>query len=209
MKNLRIVGTRGKKRKKYLKLLGVLGVTTLAVCVLAIYAPPWNGHGGVHAGEDGVPPGIIAEEAPLYFDGEISQDLNGEMPGSKDAGREENEGISEDEREISFGPIGIGPNIKTGDYIDIRLMCADGTDYIVASKKKLIDYNASTGMSVIRVRESELLTLNSAMTDRNSIKGVTLYAVRYIDPLLQSAADISYQPNEAVSDQIRERENDD
>ena len=64
-------------------------------------------------------------------------------------------------------------------------------------------------MSVLSVRESELLTLISAMTDRNSINGVTLYAVRYIDPLLQSAADISYQPNEAVSDQIRERENDD
>ena len=113
--------------------------------------------------------------------------------------------VNEDEREISFGPIGIGPNIKPGDYIDVRLMCADGTDYVVVSKKELMDYNASTGMSVIRVRESELLTLNSAMADRNSITGVTLYAVRYVDPESQSAADISYRPNEAVSGQIRER----
>lgn len=235
MHNLRVVGTRGKKRKKLLKILLVPVLAVSAAGLLFLYTPLGGGFGNVFAGEkdpgEGTSPGKETS-VPDGYGGDVRTGPAGDAVSGHEkfmsAGKEfmsvgdefmtadeefmsageEFMTVSEDEREISFGPIGIGPNIKSGDYIDVRLMCADGTDYVVVSKKELIDYNASTGMSVIRVRESELLTLNSAMADRNNIKGVTLYAVRYVDPLWQAPADISYQPNDAVSDQIREREYD-
>ncbi|MCR4720865.1 MAG: hypothetical protein K5655_03980 [Lachnospiraceae bacterium] len=213
MGKLKIVGTRGKKRKKTLKFFAFLGATVTAACLFLVYFPAGSGNGNVFAGEKGAPPGTDAGQyREVLSRTDFIEETEG-LPGDKllenidDIDESIETGmLSEDEREISFGPIGIGPNIKTGDFIDVRLMCADGTDYIVVSKKELMDYNASTGMSVIRVRENELLTLNSAMADRNNIPGVTLYAVRYVDPSLQSAADISYLPNEAVRSQIRERE---
>ncbi|MBR6294244.1 MAG: hypothetical protein IKR54_06605 [Lachnospiraceae bacterium] len=202
MKQFKIVGTRGKKRRRLLRFIAFSGVVVLAVLGLLICLPLIKGADAL-AGESAPvtgtsePPGTKpAEETSSMGAAPIGEFLEEQETGAV---------VNEDEREISFGPIGIGPNIKPGDYIDVRLMCADGTDYVVVSKKELMDYNASTGMSVIRVRESELLTLNSAMADRNSITGVTLYAVRYVDPESQSAADISYRPNEAVSGQIRER----
>ncbi|MCR5829934.1 MAG: hypothetical protein K6F93_06290 [Lachnospiraceae bacterium] len=204
MNNLKIVGTRGKKQKKAIKLLGFLGVAVFAVCLLIIFIPLGLGSGNAFAGENLGPPGTDFPGDP-----NPSETIPAVDNGSAELGSDPIIGristVDEDEREISFGPIGIGPNIQTGDYIDIRLMCADGTDYVVVSKKELLDYNAATGMSVLRVHESELLTLNSAMADRNTIAGVTLYAARYVDPLRQEAADISYRPNEAVSDQIRGR----
>jgi len=204
MNNLKIIGTRGKKRKKVAKLLTVLGVAVSVFCLLVFYFPFENDSGVLIAGVSHGPPGTQTREEPDTIE-TVASAQNGSKELGKDPDLSENTEVAEDEREIAFGPIGIGPNIKAGDFIDIRLMYQDGTDYIVVSKKELLDYNASTGMTVIKVRESELLTLNSAMADRNSIQGITLYAVRYVNPLVQEAADISYRPNEAVSGQIRGR----
>jgi len=203
MKQLKIVGTRGKKRKKFLKIIAFSGVVALTVFGLVVCLPLAKGADAL-AGEVGSGPGVFVPGDAGEEAGEPCTGVDVLITDLTD-GQEYGTAVSEDEREISFGPVSIGPNIKPGDFIDVRLMCADGTDYVVVSKKELMDYNASTGMSVIRVRESELLTLNSAMADRNSIVGTTLYAVRYVDPDSQSAADISYRPNEAVSGQIRER----
>ena len=206
MNNLKVVGTRGRKRRRAFRLFAIPFVAASAVCLMIFYMAIVMKSGSALAEESGSGPGISTPDAP----GETAEDGAGpsaDVLGDRSADSFKSVSVDADEREISFGPIGVGPNIKTGDYIDVRLMCADGTDYVVASKKELMDYNASTGMSVIRVRESELLTLNSAMADRNSLPGITLYAVKYVDPFAQSAADISYRPNEAVSDQIRERGN--
>ncbi len=205
MNNFKIIGTGGKKRRKAFGLLVLFGIIVAAIGSVIICTFVITDGGGVLAGQDA---SETWTDDPENQAGSRSGQEEKNPPGTAAdiqflTGKEEP--VSEDERELSFGPMAIGPNIRTGDFIDIRLMCADGTDYIVVSKKELIDYNSSTGMSVIRVRESELLTLNSAMADRNSMTGVTLYAVRYVDPLSQSAADISYQPNEAVSNQIKER----
>ncbi|MCR5431636.1 MAG: hypothetical protein K6E95_03665 [Lachnospiraceae bacterium] len=208
MKKFKIVGTKGKKRKKALRLLVIPLIAAAAVLAVLFLGPFGAGNAGALAQENGSGPGGGSSD-DQDEGGALCEDVSEDETALNRAGDTGKDGsVSKDEREISFGPIGIGPNIKTGDYIDVRLMCADGTDYVVVSKKELIDYNASTGMSVIRVRESELLTLNSAMADRNGVPGVTLYAARYIDPFAQSAADVSYQPNDAVSDQIREREYD-
>ncbi len=205
MNSFKIIGTGGKKRRKAFGLPILFGIIVAAIGSVIICTFVVTDGGGALAGQDAFE---TLTDDPENQAGSCSGQEEKDPPGTTAdiqflTGKEDP--VSEDERELSFGPMAIGPNIRTGDFIDIRLMCADGTDYIVVSKKELIDYNSSTGMSVIRVRESELLTLNSAMADRNSMTGVTLYAVRYVDPLSQSAADISYQPNEAVSNQIKER----
>ena len=211
MQKLKIVGTRGKKRKRLLRLLWVPGAAVLTVCLLFLYLHFGEEAGVVFAGEGSLQKDDPSEDSGrprgpdgLSDDSSLEEDAALTTKNEEPSGSSETRTVGEDERELSFGPISIGPNIRTGDYIDIRLMCADGTDYIVASKKELLDYNASTGMSVMRVCEKELLTLNSAMADRNKVPGVTLYAVRYIDPELQSPADVSYIPNEAVRDRLCE-----
>ena len=205
MNNFKIIGTGGKKRKKAFGLMVLFGIIVTAIgSVIICTFVTMNGENvtavrGASVTEKDDP----SDAAETENVQEPKNPPERAVDNSFLTGEEES--VSRDERELSFGPIGIGPNISTGDYIDIRLMCADGTDYIVVSKKELIDYNASTGMSVIRVGEEELLTLNSAAADRNSIQGVTLYAVKYVDPLSQDPADISYRPNEAVCNQIKER----
>ena len=86
--------------------------------------------------------------------------------------------------------------IKTGDYIDVRIRFASGADYIIVSKKEIsipeIAGVPSSENFTIRLTEDETLTMSSAIIDAFTCKGSEIYVARYTDPGMQVAATPTY-----------------
>ena len=97
------------------------------------------------------------------------------------------------------------------DTIDIRLRLPNGTDYIVASKKKVVIPKVGDGKSEstirIKANEQEILAIDSAIIDAYKIEGSKLYAIKYTEPGLQDQAIVTYIPSEATLNLIRSDSN--
>ncbi|NFL43531.1 hypothetical protein FDB61_17850 [Clostridium botulinum] len=89
---------------------------------------------------------------------------------------------------------------KQGDYVDIHYKKPDGSDYIVASKKKLINLSGSV-FSTNLVDEEERAYINNA-TVAAAVSGGTLYTSLYPDPENQVAATVTYRLNDDIKRMI-------
>ncbi len=70
-------------------------------------------------------------------------------------------------------------DLSENDYIDIRIMYPNGTDYIVLAQKQV---NQISGQTMwLNLAEDERLILNSAMVDSFLTTGTKLYATKYAD----------------------------
>ncbi len=104
--------------------------------------------------------------------------------------------ISNDIRIQEFNMISLPSQLKTGDYIDIRLSLPTGQDYIVLAKKRVID-STETGIW-LRLSEEETLTMNNAIVESYRIIGSKIYAREYAEPGIQAAATPTYPVSAAV-----------
>ncbi len=105
-----------------------------------------------------------------------------------------------DTREQEFNMIILPTYLKKDDYVDIRLRLPSGEDYIVVSKKKILDTNEITMW--INLNEDEILTLSNAIVEAYQIEGSILYATTYVEPGMQEAASITYVPTLSVAQLI-------
>lgn len=112
--------------------------------------------------------------------------------------------VTNDLRKQDYSCIVLNKNLIKGQYIDIRLKRKDGSDYVVAAKKQVIDLTGST--VIIQISEKERDYINSAIVDA-SITGATLYSTIYVDEVNQSAAAITYVPNASIKDLISNNPN--
>ncbi len=105
----------------------------------------------------------------------------------------------DDVRNQEYNVITLTTQIQTGDYIDVRLRLPDGQDLIVVSHKEVeipkVDGVDSTNCIWLNLTEEETLTLSCAIVESYEMTGAKLYAARYVDPGLQSAAELTYIPN--------------
>ena len=108
--------------------------------------------------------------------------------------------LTDDKRLQEYSCIALPSELKNGDFVDIRFALPTGQDYIVLSKKEVVQTNETTMW--INVNETELLLLNSAMVEAWTITGTKLYAIEYIDAGMQEAAQITYKPSAEVTDLI-------
>lgn len=108
--------------------------------------------------------------------------------------------VTDDMRIQEYSSIVLPSQLKNGDFIDIRLTLPTGQDYIVLSKKEVIQTDATTVW--FKVNEAEILLLNSAMVEAWTITGTKLYAVEYVDAGTQVSAKVTYQPAAEVADLI-------
>ncbi len=113
--------------------------------------------------------------------------------------------LTNDKRIQEYSSIVLPSELKTGDYIDIRFELPTGQDYIVLSKKEVVNTNESTIW--LNVSESEILLLNSAMVEAWTITGTKLYAIEYVDAGMQDAAKVTYKPSAEVTDLINNNPN--
>lgn len=88
-----------------------------------------------------------------------------------------------DVREQEVNAILMPSDLTEGQFVDIRIMFPNGTDYIVLAGKQV---NKISGQTMwFSLKEDERLILNSAMVDSFLNKGTKLYATIYKDPQAQ------------------------
>ncbi|MEG1363590.1 MAG: SAF domain-containing protein [Clostridia bacterium] len=85
-----------------------------------------------------------------------------------------------DIREQELNTVLLPSDLAEGDFIDVRIMFPNGTDYIVLSEKQVNKISSQTIW--LNLNENERLILNGGIVDSFLNKGTKLYATRYSDP---------------------------
>lgn len=106
-----------------------------------------------------------------------------------------NEEMTNDLRKQDYTHIRLNSNIAPKQYIDIRIKYIDGTDYLVASKKEVIEANVN--LLVILINDKERYYINSATVDA-SLNSAELYTTIYVDPINQTPANVDYTVNPEI-----------
>lgn len=87
--------------------------------------------------------------------------------------------LSADIREQELNTILMPSDLTEGQFVDIRIMFPNGTDYIVLAGKQV---NKISGQTMwLTLKEDERLILNGAVVDSFLNKGTKLYATVYSD----------------------------
>lgn len=117
----------------------------------------------------------------------------------------------DDMRLTEYTVINLPEKLEPGQFIDIRIMFPNGLDYIVLSKKRVIDLahtgDGNIGKVWLYSVEEEILRMSSAIVDASIVQGAFLYAVPYVAPDIQEAAYKTYPVNSEVYDLIAENPN--
>lgn len=114
------------------------------------------------------------------------------------------ESLNHDIRWVETAVIQLPIQLKKADVLDIRIRFPNGLDYIVVSHKKVLDLQKPTMW--MHLSEQELLLLSSAYVDAY-VHGGQLYAVRYVDHMIQDKAIVNYPVREDVLDLIHKDPN--
>lgn len=107
--------------------------------------------------------------------------------------------ITEDLQEVELNCIWLSTNLKQYDYVDIRILYPNGTDYIVASKKSVRNIKLRKNNVFFWLTEDEILNIDSAIVDAN-LHGAKIYTTKYVDSALENPTKVTYQPTDAVID---------
>ncbi len=111
--------------------------------------------------------------------------------------------ISDDLREEEFNVFYLNSNLKEGEFVDIRILFPNGEDYVVLSKKAVKNLALADGNCFMWLNAEEILTISSAIVDAYLNEGSKLYTVKYIEPLIQEASIVTYNPNQEVINLIK------
>lgn len=106
--------------------------------------------------------------------------------------------ISADIRSQELNTIVMPSDLTEQDYIDVRIMYPNGTDYIVLAQKQVEKISGQTMW--LNLAEDERLLLNSAIVDSFLTSGTKLYATKYAD----SDAQIKVAEELALANTINE-----
>lgn len=113
--------------------------------------------------------------------------------------------LTSDQRIQEYNMIVLPTQLVDGDYIDIRFSLPSGADFIVLSKKKVLQCNTDTIW--IKMREEEILTLNNAIVEAYQAAGSKLYATTYVEAGMQESSIPTYPVNQAVMSLIERNPN--
>ena len=115
------------------------------------------------------------------------------------------EKITSDLRQQEYGMITLPTHLKKDDFVDIRLQMPNGGDYIVISKKQVL--NCDTSNITLNMYEEEINLMSNAIIEYYVMPGSKLYATIYNEPGIQTAAVGTYVPNESVCNLISKNPN--
>lgn len=103
--------------------------------------------------------------------------------------------INDDVRKQEFKQIKLMTGLVKDQYVDVRVKFDDGRDYVVLSKKRILDI--INNVPFLSRDEIELGYMNSATVEAVISKG-EFYTVLYVDPQNQPAAKVTYKPSEQI-----------
>ena len=119
----------------------------------------------------------------------------------------EAEKTTNDIREQTYNMISLPIDLVSGDYVDIRIMLPNGTDFIVLPKIKItipdVEGTYLTDTIKVNINEEQLLTMSSAIVEAYKIEGAKLYAIKYTEPGIQETATITYEPRSDIKTLIK------
>lgn len=117
-------------------------------------------------------------------------------------------------REVEYNCIEVSSNVNTADYVDVRILLPDGSDYIIMSKKQVKALNETKLVCDLWVTEEELLLMDSAMVDAYLYRSIDervldakIYVTKYILPTVQDASEPNYTPSEVTAELIQNNPN--
>ena len=112
------------------------------------------------------------------------------------------ERITDDVRQVEYNMFTLSSQLQNEQYVDVRLRLPDGSDYIVATHKRVtipvIEDVDSVSTVILNVREDEILQLNCAIVEAYQIPGSNIYVTLYAEPGLQDAAVPTYVPSTTI-----------
>lgn len=128
------------------------------------------------------------------------------------------------DRAVEYQFIYCGMQINEGDFVDVRIVFPDGSDYTILTKKCVEGKGENDDTSVVLwLNEEEMQLMSSAVVDafvysyneysvKKSDKYVPsrnsrIYAVKYVEPNLQDASRTDYTPSEATINRIKSNPN--
>ena len=100
--------------------------------------------------------------------------------------------IETDSREYEIQVVNLMVDQKENDYVDIRIMFPDGSDYLVLPKKQVKNLALEECVFWTYLNEEEILRMASATIDAYTITGTKIYATRYVESNLQDQAIPTY-----------------
>jgi len=110
--------------------------------------------------------------------------------------------ITQDVREYEIAVANLMTDQSEYDYVDVRIMFPDGTDYLVLSKKNVMNLNLAGCIFYAYLNEDEILRLASATIDAYTVTGTYIYTVRYVEESLQEESIPTYVVRPEVMDLI-------
>lgn len=99
------------------------------------------------------------------------------------------------ERECTF--INLSANLKKGDFVDVRILFPTGEDAVVVAKVSLQNPVITSNLVYLWLTEDQITNLDAAIVDAN-LHNAIIYTTKYIQPTVQPANIVTYQPNAAV-----------
>lgn len=124
---------------------------------------------------------------------------------TKDMVAEAESQTTADQRIQEYNMITLPSQLKNGQYVDIRYKLPNGSDYIVASKKKVLQ--CTSDAMWLKVSEAEILTIGCAIVESYQTNGSKLYATLYSEAGLQAGASTTYTPSNEVWELINKNPN--
>ena len=104
--------------------------------------------------------------------------------------------IADTTRLLEYNMITLPSTLSVGDYVDIRLTMPSGQNYIVLSKKQIVNLQNTTVSFYLT--EDEILMMSSAIIESYVMKASDLAAVQYVEAGLQEAVIPTYSVNPEV-----------
>ncbi len=104
-------------------------------------------------------------------------------------------------RYVEYNMLVMPTLLDIGSYIDIRLKLPNSQDFIVISKKEVVNlYGETVGLNLT---EEEILVLNSAIVEAYIMPASELYATLYVEAGIQETAQTTYIPTDEIVNLIQ------
>lgn len=117
----------------------------------------------------------------------------------------EDKALQASERIQEYNMLQLPVQLDPGEYVDIRLQMPNGQDYIVVSHKEVKDLTVDTIW--LQLAEEEILLMSNAMVESYIAPASNLYVTKYVEPGMQTAAQITYVPSQEVIYLIQQNPN--
>lgn len=107
-----------------------------------------------------------------------------------------NEKLANSTRLVEFNMLTLPSTLRKGDYVDVRFTMPSGQNFIVLSKKQVVNLQNTTVS--LYLTEDEILMMSAAIIDSYIMKASNLQVIQYVEAGTQEASTPTYVVNNEV-----------